>query len=402
MHQLFKIPFCTRLVLFAIVLSLLSACSGNKVNQPTKLDPDFKDRVLVERLWKRSIGEGDLGLSLNLSSFFYDGLIYNIDGEGYLSVFDPETAKITWDKNLKLKVSGGLSGDKNRLYLNTFEGELVALERTNAKELWRARLTSEAISKPVSNGSLVAVQTVDGKLQTFGAEDGKLRWRYDSLGPLLTLRGTPSPIISQRYTITSFANGEMLAFDNDSGDVFWRTMLASPVGRTELERLIDPDGQAIIDGDTLYAIAYQGKVVALDVITGSEKWSKSYSSFNSLAYGFGKLFLTSATGEVIALNPKNGVELWRNESFKYRRLSSPFIYNNALLFGDLEGYLHLLDVTSGEAIAKKMPDNSGLMGEPLVLGDKLMLVTRSGHLLAYQMYSQEEHLRRSIERKLAR
>lgn len=402
MHSFFSINLSVRLILTGLIIAALSACSGNKVNQPTELDPDFKDRVLVERSWKQSVGEGDLELKLELSSFYFDGLIYSIDGTGYLTVLDPQSGKIIRESELGVKVSGGLSGDTRHLYFTSFDGELIAIERETAREVWRARLSSEAISKAASNGNLVAVQTVDGKLFAFGAIDGRLRWRYDSIGPLLSLRGTPSPIISQRYTITSFANGEMLAFDNQNGDIYWKVILATPVGRTELERLVDPDGQAVIDGETLYTIAYQGKLLALDVITGSEKWAKTYSSFNSLAYGFGKIFVTTSDGEVLAINPKNGAEIWRNENFKYRRLNSPFVYQQALVFADLEGYLHFLDVNTGKALARRQPDEEGVMGDFIGLSDQLLVSTRSGYLISYKLYSTEDYLRRSIERKLAR
>lgn len=402
MHSFFSTQLSVRLIFSILLVFMLSACSSSKVNQPKELDPEFKDRVLVERAWKKSIGEGDIGLQLELSSVYYDGLIYSIDGEGYHTVLDPESGRIIRDADLNIKVSGGLSGDNQHLYLTTFEGELIAIKRETAKVVWRARLSSEAISKPASNGNLVAVQTVDGKLFVYGVADGRLRWRYDSIGPLLSLRGTPSPIISQRYTITSFANGEMLAFDNQSGDIYWKAILATPVGRTELERLVDPDGQAVIDGDTLYTIAYQGKLVALDVITGTEKWAKSYSSFNSLAFGFGKIFVTTADGEVLAINPKNGTEIWRNEDFMYRRLNSPFVYQQALVFADLEGYLHFLDTQTGKPLARKQPDEDGVMGEFIGLNDQLLVSTRSGDLVSYKLFSAEEYLRRSIDRKLAR
>ena len=391
-----------RLFILGMLISTLVACGKDKINQPTQLDPGFQDKVLVERLWKRSMGSGDIDLKLNLSSFVSGKLVYTIDGHGYLSVLDTETTKIIWNKDLNESVSGGLGGDAKYLYYTTFQGELVTLNRQTGEQVWRADLSSESIATPSSNGSLVAIQTVDGKLMTFGTDDGKLRWRYDSIGPLLSLRGTPSPIISQRYTLTSFANGELLAFDNQTGQTYWKAILATPQGRTELERLVDPDGQAIIDGDTLYTIAYQGKLVALDVLTGQEKWAKTYSSFNSVAFGFGQLFVTTANGVVISVNPTNGAELWKSESFKFRRLSSPFVYNQTLVFSDLEGYLHFIDVSNGKYLARKHPDESGVMGELNIIGEKLIVSTRSGDLVAYKMFSDTERLKRSIEKKLAR
>lgn len=391
-----------RLCLIGMLISVLTACGKDKINQPTELDSNFKDRILVERLWKRSVGDGDIELKLNLTSYISEKLIYNIDGYGYLSALDSDNGKIIWDKELNETVSGGLGGDLKHLFYTTFQGELVALNRQTGEQIWRADLSSESIAKPSSNGNLVAVQTVDGKLMAFGAEDGKLRWRYDSIGPLLSLRGTPSPIISQRYTLTSFANGELLAFDNQTGQPYWKAIIATPQGRTELERLVDPDGQAVIDGETLYTIAYQGKLVALDVLTGQEKWAKNYSSFNSIAFGFGQLFVTTANGEVLAINPANGSEIWKSDSFKFRRLTSPFVYNQTVIFSDLDGYLHFLDVKNGKYLARRLPDEEGVMGELNTIGEKLVVLTRSGDVVAYQMYSDTEMLRRSINRKLAR
>lgn len=400
-HYISK-QLCMRLFVFGVMVLTLASCSKEKVNQPTELDPNFTNRVLIERLWKRSIGDGDIGLKLNFSSFVLNKTIYNIDGNGLLTALDFTSSKILWEKDLSEKVSGGLGGDDNKLYYTTFQGELVAVQRLSGEEVWRSNLSSESIAQPSSNGDLVAVQTVDGKLMAFDADNGRLKWRYDSIGPLLSLRGTPSPIISQRYTLTSFANGELLAFDNQTGQPYWKATLATPQGRTELERLVDPDGQAVIDGDTLYTIAYQGKLVALDVITGQEKWAKTYSSFNSVAFGFGQLFVTTATGSVLAINPSNGSEIWKSDAFKFRRLTSPFVYAQTLVFSDLEGYLHFLDIKSGRYLAKKHPDDEGIMGAFNVIDSKLVVSTRSGDLVAYEMFSAQEHLERSINKKLAR
>jgi len=71
-----------RLLILGVLISALAACGKDKINQPVQLDPGFKDQILVERLWKRSIGSGDIDLKLNLSSFVSEKLVYSIDGHG--------------------------------------------------------------------------------------------------------------------------------------------------------------------------------------------------------------------------------------------------------------------------------------------------------------------------------
>jgi len=373
-------------------LSMLAACSRDKVNEPTEIEDSFKDKISMKRLWKSSVGTGDDELSLQLTPVLIDDYIYSIDVEGELYVIRRDNGKKVWTKSLNEKVSGGLGADKQNLYYTTFQGEIVCIDRQNAEEKWRQVLTSEAISAPSSNGRLVLVQTIDGKLLALGASDGHQRWRYDSIGPILSLRGTPAPIVSQKYTITSFANGEMLAFDNQTGNPFWKATLGLPKGRTELERLVDPDGRAVIDGTTLYAVAYQGKLVALDVTSGQEIWAKDLSSFNHLALGFGKIFATTADGVVVAFNQNTGQELWRNEKFKYRRLGPPVVFDRTVLMADLEGYLHVLSVQDGDTLARKRPDSDGVMGNILVSGKQFYVYARSGDIVAYKHFSTDETL----------
>jgi len=231
------------------------------------------------------------------------------------------------------------------------------------------------------------VQTIDGKLFAFDTTEGIKRWRYDSVGPILSLRGTPSPLVSKKYTITSFANGEMLAFDNKNGSPYWKAIIGLPQGRTELERLVDADGQAVVDGERVYTVAYQGNLVALNAATGGEVWSKPVSSYNGVAVGFSQVYVANADGEVIAFNKLNSNETWRNEKLKYRRISTPTVVQNMIVVSDFEGYLHFISQVNGEIVARKYPDSDGVMGDVLVADDILYVYARSGDIVAYRIFN---------------
>jgi len=372
-------------IVLCLSLSVLLSCSTEKVNEPTELEK-FNDKVTLKRLWKTSVGTGDDSLMLQLTPVLIDGHIYTIDIEGSLHVIESGQGKSVWSREFDERVSGGLGFDDLHLYYTTFQGEVVCIDRQNGDELWRKTLTSEAVAAPASNGKLLIVQTIDGSITTFNTLDGTKAWRHDSLGPILSLRGTSTPLVSQKYTIASFANGEMFAFDNQNGAPFWKATLGIPQGRTELERLVDPDGQATLDGDRLYGAAYQGKVVSLDVTNGQEIWSKEVSSYNGVAVGFSKVFVSTANGDVVALNQATGTELWRNEALKYRRLSSPTVLGQTVIMADFEGYLHVLSVSDGEMLARKLPDSDGVMGNIIVSGDVIYVYARSGDIVAYKIY----------------
>mgnify|MGYP003855715475 CR=1 FL=1 len=375
-----------KFVLIISMLFLLLACSSKVVNEPTELEK-MRDKVKIKRIWKVSVGSGDNDLRLQLSPVIKDDFIYSLDAEGELTVLNRLTGKVEWARELDDNVSGGLEIDSQRLYYTTFQGELICLDRYSGNQIWRRELTSEAISSPSSNGRMVAVQTIDGKLFAFDTTEGIQRWRYDSVGPILSIRGTSSPLVSKSFTITTFANGEMLAFDNKNGSTFWKASIGLPKGRTELERLVDADGKAMIDGERVYAVSYQGRVVSLNATTGNEVWSKPISSYNGVAVGSNQVYVANAEGEVVAFNQQNSNEVWRNEKLKYRRLSTPTTVRNMVVVSDFEGYLHFMSQVDGEIVARKYPDSDGIMGDVLTTGDMVYVYSRSGEIVAYRIFN---------------
>lgn len=375
-----------KFILFTTMLSLLFACSNDRVNVPTELEK-MRDTVKIKRIWKVSVGNGDNDLMLELSPVIKDNSIYTLDAEGVLTVLNRLNGKVEWERELEDSVSGGLEVDSERLYYATFQGELVCLDRYTGNQIWRRDLTSEAISPPTSNGRMVAVQTIDGKLFAFEVTEGIQRWRYDSVGPILSLRGTPSPLVSKTFTITTFANGEMLAFDNSNGSTFWKVAIGTPQGRTELERLVDVDGKAVIDADRIYAASYQGRVVSLNATTGDEIWSKPISTYNGVAVGSQSVYVANDEGVVVAFDKLNSNEVWRNKKLKYRRLSSTTTVQNMVVVSDFEGYLHFLSQETGEIVARKYPDSDGIMGAVLAQDDMVYVYARSGEIVAYRIYN---------------
>lgn len=375
-----------KFTLAATMLSLLFACGSDNVNVPAELEK-MRDKVKIKRIWKESVGSGDNDLMLELSPAIKGNLIYSLDTDGVLTVLDRLTGKVEWERELEDSVSGGLELDSERLFYANFQGELVCLDRFTGNQIWRRELTSEAISSPTSNGRMVAVQTIDGKLFSFDVTEGIQRWRYDSVGPILSLRGSASPLVSKNFTITSFANGEMLAFDNRNGSTYWKVPIGIPQGRTELERLVDVDGKAVVDEERVYAVSFQGRAVALNATTGSEIWSKPISSYNGVSLGAKHVYVSNEEGDVVAYNKLNSNEEWRNSQLKYRRLSAPTTVKDMVAVSDFEGYLHFISQETGEIVARKYPDSDGIMGSVLVEGDMVYVYARSGEIVAYRIYN---------------
>ncbi len=374
---------CKRVALGAVFTALF-ACSSEKVNQPKELVP-LSYAVSIEREWKTGAGNGDEELALELRPVLNNGKFYVIDSEGLLTIVDAKSGGRDWERELEESVSGGLGLDKDQVYYTTFQGDLVALDRNNGNEVWRRSLSSEAIAAPLAVRGRVLVQTIDGKVIAFDAAEGQKLWQNDSADPILSLRGTAQPQVFEDLVIAAFANGELKAFSLGDGRIRWRVSVGIAQGRTELERLVDVDGDPVLAEGVVYALAYQGDLLAIDARTGRELWRKPASSFKSMAYANETLYASLADGAVAAFSAESGAELWRNEELMYRRLSKPVIVLDYVLIADFEGYVHALKTNDGSLIGRAQPDRDGIMENIIAAGPRFFLLSRSGDLIAYTL-----------------
>jgi len=93
------------------------------------------------------------------------------------------------------------------------------------------------------------VQSVDGSVTALDRRTGDERWVYTASEPDLTLRGTGTPQAIDPVTFAGLANGRLVTLDNRSGQPLWERRIAVPQGRSEIERLVDLDGQPLLTPD---------------------------------------------------------------------------------------------------------------------------------------------------------
>ncbi len=374
-----------KVYLFCFSVLLIVGCSSDEVKEEPMALESFKEEIDVVKVWDESIGDGNDGQYLKLTPVIVNETIYGIDHHGVLVAINKADGKELWEREYDEPVSGGLGADNNHLYFANYHGEVIAVDRHNGDEQWRVSLTSEVLSSPVSNGRQLVVQSIDGKVVSLSVKDGKLLWRYDSNAPVLSLRGTASPVISDDFSIAGFANGELIAFENVSGAPAWSASVGIPKGRTELERLVDIDGQPVIDDEVAYSVSYQGKLSATHIPTGKEIWSKQQSSYQSVGLGFGNVYVSTADDVVIAYNLTTRSEVWRQENLKFRQLTAPRSFGNTVVVADYEGYVHFLSQIDGRFMGRVHLDSDGVRAPMLIDNDMIFVFSNSGDLAAYKI-----------------
>src|ERR1700686_2959652 len=367
-------------------LLIAAGCSKDKDVEPPATLVKFPATLPVKKLWGEGVGGGKKQsvLRLGLGTAVDNGVVFAASHKGEVLAASLDTGRHIWIKNLKIPLSAGPSAGAGMVVVGSSKGAVVAMDGATGRERWRARLNSELLSAPAIGDEVVVIRSVDGRLHGLDAHTGKELWSVEQQVPRLSLRGTATPIIAKEIAISGFDNGKVMAVSLHSGDTVWDTALASPHGRTELDRLVDIDSGVRAVGDNVFAAGFQGRTAMLALDSGQVWWAHDMSSYRGLAVDADNLYVTQSDGIVVALRQRDGSELWRTQKLKLRRLSTPVLTSTAVAVADYQGYVHWLDKVSGglvarEAIAKERGSNS-----PVAAGDTVVVLTDGGKLAAFR------------------
>jgi outer membrane protein assembly factor BamB len=375
--------------LVIVAALLLGGCGlfGGKddPSEPPAELVDLRASIPVRKLWSAKVGGGGEDLRLGLSPATDGARVYAASHDGRVSAFDAKSGRRVWSVETKLPLAAGPAYGGGLLALGTSDGDLLALDASNGDERWRQAIGSEVLASPAIGSSVVAVRSVDGRLRGFAADDGAALWAVDQSVPRLTLRGNARPVIAGVTVIAGFDNGRLGAYDITTGEAAWEFALAAAKGRTELDRLVDISGGVKVVGDDVYAVGYQGRLLGVALESGQALWQRELSSYSGLDADWNNIYVTDDAGEVVAVARNSGRPVWRQDGLRRRDITAPTPYQNAVVVGDFEGYLHWLSVDDGSMLARTRVDSSRVGSAPLVVGDVLYAQSDGGALTAFRV-----------------
>ncbi len=377
----------TFLPLAFVALLIFTGCSKDKdVEPPAKL-VNFPAKLPVRDLWGDKVGGGkkQVKLRLGLGPAIDNDLVFAASDKGELVAVNLENGRQVWVKKFKkMQFSAGPGAALGKVVVGSTKGWVIALEGASGKELWRTRVNSELLSAPAIGEKVVVMRSVDGRLHGFDAVTGKELWAVEQQVPRLSLRGTATPVIAKDAVVCGFDNGKVMAVSLATGDTIWDTALATPHGRTELDRLVDVDSSVSIVGDNVFATGFQGRTAMLALDSGQIWWAHDMSSYRGLSVDEENLFVTQSDGIVVALRQRDGSEIWHNDKLKRRGLSAPAITSTAIAVADYQGYLHWLDKSTGVLVARERVAKFRVSSAPVAVKDTVVVLTDSGKLAAYR------------------
>lgn len=374
----------------------LAGCATNETLEPPKPLVEFNPYYQLEEVWSVSAAEDTEDLYLGLQPASDGERVYVASFDGTVTAYDLETGDEVWSRDLTaggegwfelaegLELSAGPGVGEGLVAVGTSNGEVALLDAEDGSVRWVEQVSSEVLAAPAIADGLVVVRSVDGRLSAYSVEGAARQWTYEQPVPDLSLRGNAEPVVEDGVVYAGFDNGHVAALELAGGELLWDQVIARPSGRTELDRMVDVDGRMALRDDSLYAVAYHGRLVALDPRSGQPYWDQERSSYQGLDADWRAVYVTDQSSDIWAHDNRSGNVLWTSEELHARRLTAPVRYRDTIAVGDFEGYVHLLSTDTGLMLARAETDGA-IINAPIVAGDYLIVQTEEGGLYAFRI-----------------
>ena len=306
--------------------------------------------------------------------------IWVASADGGVRKLDRNGGKVQQEVKLPEKLSAGVGSDGNLVVVVARDGTVIALD-DNGRRRWATPLKGEVISPPLVAESAVVVRTVDGRIVALDRDGGSVKWTFQRQMPNLVLRQSAPLVARDDIAFAGLPGARVMALDLRLGAPRWETVIATPRGATELERLVDVVGAPAVTSDEVCAVAYQGKLACLRPEDGRIVWSRDIASASGLALA-GDTVVTVDGSDVIQALKATGDAVWKQDGYVRRGLGAPVIVNDRVLFADRFGSLIVLSMTDGSPLARLVLDGGAATSPPIVAGDTIYVQTLGGRLIA--------------------
>ena len=274
---------------------------------------------------------------------YCDNTLYVNTLLGYTWAIDATTGKVRWRRKVDGAKPSSPAIDGELVIVSSKDGTVTALDRRTGRPRWVLRTPGGDESSPVAVDGLVYFGSQDGRLYAVRASDGHVRWAYDTGG---RINSSPS-IFGRRVCVTTYA-GAIVCLNRRTGQKLWVTYVKRDAFRWESFY-----ASASTDGQRLYTISRDGRVVAVRASDGQVVWTQQVAGwgYTTPAVAYGKVFIGGFDGKMHAYHAATGAEAW-STYVGGKILGAPVVIGKLVFFSTHEGRTYALRVSDGKLMWK--------------------------------------------------
>jgi outer membrane protein assembly factor BamB len=364
-------------LLIGAALSGLGACSTDKQNaKPAALAP-IATPIQIRRLWEFDLGSV-AGTFMRPS--VQENAIFAASAKGELVRIDPSSGKEVWRVRVDDGIAAGVGSDGSTVAVVGPRGNIEAFD-AGGKHLWTTQAPSDVIVPPLVGHELVLVRSTDQRITAYEAASGKRRWVFERQQPSLVLRAEAGLAFAGDNVVVGFPGGRLDAVALGNGAGKWEAPVSEPRGATEIERLADVMGLPSLSSEDVCAASYQGRIGCFDARNGDLRWAREFSAGAGVGLSGETVVGVDAKSNVNAFTRASGAGLWQSAALINRRLSAPVMLDKVLALGDFEGTVHFLRIEDGKIIGRVEAGGGPVVSAPVAWNGAALVQTASGRLM---------------------
>lgn len=323
-----------------------------------------------------------------------DGSVLIQTKPGEVRAIDPSSGSERWHfpnsvktENASKRVSKPVKGtfyaapvlDRDRVYLVSYDGHLVRLDRTrnDLANPWTVELRESVVATPVLNGGRLFVATEAGEVLVVNTEDGAIVGRHRTSdgrvwgSPLIAADLLIVPNFDAKKThalrladgqpawITEATGGSIASVVSSGPNVLVGSLdgalYALDAATGERRWTFSGDGwmagAPLVAGDTIYAPSMGGSVYALS-LDGQQRWQFSLDAEKPELRATpvlvnGVLVAAARRGVVVGLDPATGQQRWRTPIADVRLDANPMVIDGSVYLMTTKHALFRVDAATG-------------------------------------------------------
>ncbi len=390
------------------IASLQVVLPAPYVNETWSQPGGYPDNVLhhleagdsLAEAWRSDAGTGssDRG-RLTAPPIIAEGKIFALDAEGGVRAFEAATGARLWAVDLTPEdtdeedgFGGGIAYDEGSIFAATGFGTVVALDAASGEQRWVYDAGTPFRAAPSAVGGRVFAITFDNQAHALAQADGSVLWTHQGIQETAGILGSPSPAVSGDVVVMPYSSGEVFALRVENGQEVWNDTLTRVLTNTSLANINDIAGRPVIDRDRVFAVSHAGRMVAIDLRTGERVWTRALSSVQTPWVAGDFIFAVSTSAEVIAMSRRDGRIRWVTQLQRFRdeedrrgaiAWAGPVLVGDRLLLVSSGGEAVALSPYSGERLGTiEIPE--GAFISPVVANSTVYVLTDDARLLAFR------------------
>jgi outer membrane protein assembly factor BamB len=225
--------------------------------------------------WQRTIGPSES------SPLFAGSVVVVGDWSHNVYAFTSGTGNLRWHYHAGGLIKGAISQAGNRVFFGSYDTHVYALDVRTGKQLWRASSqprigrTGTFYANPAVAYGRIYLGATDGKMYSYGATSGKLRWS-NGTGDFIY----SSAAVWRRNVMVGSYDGHFYSFDAATGDIRWKFDAHGKISGSP----------SVVDG-IVYFSTLNGRTFGLDAANGKLRWSYRAGQYAAVVASKRRLYL---------------------------------------------------------------------------------------------------------------